>query len=247
MLVWLIEVDRVLRSVRLKALDALAAFSEAQDDAVDRIKPYMSTDLDRLLDLLESKVSGKHLDDLRRHVHFAEKHDFEEIILRDLPGLEATVESYALERREAEVSRGERSEVGFNELLHPVIVEKAVAQYQNGHLRDAVLNSVIAVFDQLRQRTGMDLDGDALVTRAFSEQNPQLILSELDTESGRNDQIGFMKIFQGAFQGIRNPKAHSVRHNLTRVKAGQYLVFASLLARRVEEARLVAAQAASGS
>ena len=55
-------------------------------------------------------------------------------------------------------------------------------------------------------------------------------------ESGQNDQKGFMQIYKGAYQGIRNPKAHSLTHDLTEVKAAQYLVFASLLARRIEEA-----------
>jgi hypothetical protein len=46
-----------------------------------------------------------------------------------------------------------------------------------------------------------------------------------------------MQIFKGAYQGIRNPKAHSLTHDLTAMKAAQYLVFASLLARRIDEAR----------
>ena len=64
-----------------------------------------------------------------------------------------------------------------------------------------------------------------------------LVLTELETESGQNDQKGFMQIFKGAYQGIRNPKAHSLTHDLTPEKAAQYLVFASLLIRRVQEAK----------
>jgi hypothetical protein len=48
-----------------------------------------------------------------------------------------------------------------------------------------------------------------------------------------------MQIFKGAFQGIRNPKAHSLAHDLTEQKTAQYLVFTSLLARRLDEARVV--------
>ena len=46
-----------------------------------------------------------------------------------------------------------------------------------------------------------------------------------------------MQIYKGAFQGIRNPKAHSLEHDLTDEKAAQYLVVASLLAQRIEEAK----------
>ena len=82
-------------------------------------------------------------------------------------------------------------------------------------------------------------DGDNLIGKVFSLQTPILILSEIESESGKNDQKGFMQIFKGAYQGIRNPKAHSLTHDLTDTKAAQYLVFASLLARRVDEANIV--------
>ena len=88
----------------------------------------------------------------------------------------------------------------------------------------------------IRARTASEKDGDALIGEVFSLANPRLVLSEIETESGQNDQKGFMQIYKGAYQGIRNPKAHSLTHDLNRVKALQYLVFASLLARRVEQA-----------
>lgn len=112
-------------------------------------------------------------------------------------------------------------------------------QYNDGHLRDAVLNSIIAVFDFIRSKSSIGDDGTDLVGKVFSLQNPKLILSEIESDSGKNDQKGFIQIFQGAFQGIRNPKAHSLTHNLTATKAAQYLVFASLLARRVDESVVV--------
>lgn len=121
-------------------------------------------------------------------------------------------------------------------ILHPVIVKNSYKLYLDGYLREAVLNSVTAVFDLIRARCAADKDGDALIGEVFSLANPRLILSEIETESGQNDQKGFMQLYKGAYQGIRNPKAHSLTHNLNRVKALQYLVFASLLARRVEEA-----------
>jgi uncharacterized protein (TIGR02391 family) len=120
--------------------------------------------------------------------------------------------------------------------LHPVIFEHAYQQYRAGHLRDSVLNAFTAVFDLIRNRTGIDMDGAKLVGQVFSVKDPRLILSEIETESGRNDQAGFLQIYQGAYVGIRNPKAHTLQHDLTEEKAAQYLVFVSLLARRVAEA-----------
>jgi len=127
----------------------------------------------------------------------------------------------------------------FNFLLHPEIARNALPQYKNGHFRDAVLNSIIAVFELIKKKTGLKDDGDKLIGKAFSLKNPYLILSEIDSDSGQNDQKGFIQIFKGAYQGIRNPKAHSLTHDLTPLTAAQYLVFASLLARRVDEANVI--------
>ncbi|MBL1146359.1 MAG: TIGR02391 family protein [Pseudomonadota bacterium] len=124
----------------------------------------------------------------------------------------------------------------FEAILHPIIIKGAYKQYQNEHFRDAALNSIVAVFDYLREKTGLRDDGDRLVSKAFALENPFIILSNIATESGRNDQKGFMNIFKGAYLGIRNPKAHTLETNLTKEKTAQYLIFASLLARRIDEA-----------
>ncbi len=129
--------------------------------------------------------------------------------------------------------------LGFEQLLHPTIRESSYQQYQDGHYRDAVFNSVIAVFDLIRHRTGVQGDGDNLIGQVMSLENPILVLSNLNTESGQNDQKGFIQILKGVYQGVRNPKAHSLINTLTDIKAAQYLVFLSLLARRIEEATLI--------
>lgn len=129
--------------------------------------------------------------------------------------------------------------LAFEQLLHPSILKNALPQYKDGHLRDSVLNSITAVYDLIRQKSGLTDDGEKLIGKAFSLETPHLILSELKTESGQSDQKGFMQIFNGAYKGIRNPKAHSLSHDLTEIEAAQYLVFASLLARRIEEAEVI--------
>ncbi|WP_216645056.1 TIGR02391 family protein [Halomonas sp. THAF5a] len=153
-----------------------------------------------------------------------------------MPELERRAEAHLLN------SVGEEEpeqELGFEHLLHPVILENAYQLFRNGHLREAVFNSVTAVFELIRERTGSGEDGDRIIGQVMSVVTPRLILSELETESGKSDQKGFMQIYKGVFQGIRSPKAHSLAHDLTEHKAAQYLVFLSLLARRIEEATVV--------
>lgn len=125
---------------------------------------------------------------------------------------------------------------GFDDLLHPIVREASIKHYQGGDYRNAVLDGIVALFDKIRERTGLDLDGDNLCNQAFSPSNPMLILSEMDTDSGRNDQRGFLDIFKGFYRGVRNPKAHSLVHDLDATKAAQHLVLASILMRRVVDA-----------
>jgi uncharacterized protein (TIGR02391 family) len=63
----------------------------------------------------------------------------------------------------------------------------------------------------VKGKTGQELDGASLMTRAFSVNNPVIRFADLDTENGRNIQLGYMKVFEGAMIGIRNPKSHQNR------------------------------------
>jgi uncharacterized protein (TIGR02391 family) len=228
---WYLDVNRVLREIRKKSLDAAGAHKANDLGAAKLINGYLKTDYANLRLLWEQHYDTNELGYLGRHIGFGDPHDYDDILNRDIPLIEDKAEQHLLE------SQQPPDHIGFERLLHPVIFEHAYQQYRTGHLREAVLNAFTAVFDLIRQRTRLDMDGAKLASQAFSVREPHLILSEIETESGRNDQGGFLQIYQGAYIGIRNPKAHSLRHDLTEEKAAQYLIFASLLARRVAEAR----------
>jgi uncharacterized protein (TIGR02391 family) len=232
MLEWFLAVNSLLRELRKKAADALARIEAKDVAAAKLVNGYMKTDYQALYRLWQDQgFETAEMGNLGRHVHFGDEQDYRDILERDLLAVESHAEKHAREAVPA------TAKVGFEDLLHPVIYEHAFQHYINGHYREAVLNAIVAVFDLMRSRTGLDLDGSSLVGETFSLDKARLILSELETESGRNDQKGFMQIFSGAYLGIRNPKAHSLAHDLDQIKAAQYLVFASLLARRVYEAR----------
>lgn len=103
-------------------------------------------------------------------------------------------------------------EEDFWKHLHPKVIELAKPRFQGGFYADSVLsclreaNSIIKahVLEQINQ----ELDGAALMTRAFSVNNPIIQFANINTEKGRNIQLGYMKMFEGSMIGIRNPKAH---------------------------------------
>jgi uncharacterized protein (TIGR02391 family) len=130
-----------------------------------------------------------------------------------------------------------KEEVGFIGLLHPKIIQSSLRHYEDGFYRVAVLDAMLALTETIREKSGLDGDGVKLVSAVFRPENPILLFSERTTISGRDDHDGFHLIMLGAFQGIRNPKSHLSTSDLTEQTAAQYLVFISLLVRRVEEAR----------
>jgi len=230
---WYLEVRRLLREIHKKALDAQTAWQKDDKASAETIKEYLKDDYRRLQTVWNDYVEGDLPSSLGRHIAWGMANDFQDILYRDLPALEETLDSHLAKAAE------EKGENGFEHLLHPAVVKSSLEHFRSGHYREAVLNSVTAIFDLIRSRTGIDLDGPNLVNQTFSLNDPYLVLSELETDSGRNDQKGFVQLFSGSYQGIRNPKAHSLNHDLTELKASQYLVHASLLARRVSEANQI--------
>lgn len=83
-----------------------------------------------------------------------------------------------------------------------------VSAYQSGNYTGAILDSIHFLGELIREKTGLEGDGVALVGQAFGGQNPKLKVTKLQTESDRNIQQGVEQILRGLYQGIRNPRSH---------------------------------------
>ena len=126
----------------------------------------------------------------------------------------------------------------FWDLLHPKIVEVSKSRFETNHFADSVeaafkeVNNIVKVI--VKQKTSQEYDGADLMNKAFSLQNPIIVLDDLSTETGKNIQKGYMQIFSGAMTGIRNPKAHE---NITidSQRAIHFLFLASLLMFKIDE------------
>jgi uncharacterized protein (TIGR02391 family) len=90
----------------------------------------------------------------------------------------------------------------------------------------------------LRWKTDLKLDGTNLAEVAFSLKRPVLAFGDLSDESARNEQLGFMELVKGVALGVRNPFAHTHGREEFQV-AFEYLVLASLLCRRIDQARRI--------
>jgi len=119
--------------------------------------------------------------------------------------------------------------------FHSKVVKASKKLFEDGHYTDAIFRAFTEVNNFVKAKTGLELDGKALMSQVFRIENPVIKLNELRTKSERDEQEGFMFLFMGAMEGIRNPKAHDNIIQKDPLKTLEYLALASLLMRRAEE------------
>jgi len=107
--------------------------------------------------------------------------------------------------------------------------------FRDGHYTSAALQAYIRVIDEVKRRSGLNLDGDTLMNQAFGCDNrtPVLRFNSLSTDAEKDEQKGFMFLFKGIV-GLRNSKAHSNRLFDDPLRGHEYLALASLLMRLLE-------------
>ena len=111
--------------------------------------------------------------------------------------------------------------------------------YRNQHYREAALNAFIRVIGEVRTMTGLPLDGDPLMNKAFGcdKQKPIIRFNSLASSAEVDEQRGFMNLFKGVV-GQRNLKAHTVVLFDDPYRGHEYLALASLLMRVLEIAHV---------
>ncbi|MDO7850393.1 TIGR02391 family protein [Hymenobacter sp. CA1UV-4] len=114
--------------------------------------------------------------------------------------------------------------------LHPAVQQAAGSRFASAHYADAISATCTALDKAVAAKAQrLDLNGKQLMDVAFTPKNPLVRLSPND-----NEQTGFMLLYQGVMQAIRNHYAH----NLTEVPAAralEWLGFISALFYKLDE------------
>lgn len=242
---WLLSVNQQTRKLRDVALDGVEAYASKNKSAIALVRKNLEGPWDLFETLWPPAFRGlprQNYNNLARHVSFAQDMDYDAMLRDDLPGVERDAEDYFL-------AHLDKREDSFEPLLHPEIVRHSYDHYKRGKYRSAVFDSITVVVDMVRKKAKFDYDVfDAdVINKAFGGESPRLHVSNFKGRPAKDEQKGFHMLFLGAWEGIRNPKAHTLESDLTANKAAQYLVFASLLARRVDEAKLQRAKRKSAT
>ncbi|MBI4298144.1 MAG: TIGR02391 family protein [Chloroflexi bacterium] len=110
--------------------------------------------------------------------------------------------------------------------------------FANAYYARAVEEAFKCLNNAVKKRSGLPrLDGDALMRRAFSADNPVMKLNSLRSTSDKDEQRGYMDLYAGGMTGIRNPRAHEHRLEDTPESALEMLTIANHLMRKLESSR----------
>lgn len=122
--------------------------------------------------------------------------------------------------------------------LHPKIKEAAEELFRDMHFAPCVLEAYKALETCVKEKSGRDdLSGKDLMAQVFSPNNPILALNALRNQYDRDEQEGFMFLFMGAMAGVRNRRAHEIVKEKDPYSTMEYLMLASMLAKKVDESR----------
>jgi uncharacterized protein (TIGR02391 family) len=111
-----------------------------------------------------------------------------------------------------------------------------------GNYFHAVFEATKSVAEKLRARTGLSLDGSALIAEALDIRGgrvPLLAWNRLQTDSDRSEHRGVAQMINGMFGYFRNLPAHVPKigfRNITEEEALEILTILSFLHRRIDEA-----------
>lgn len=125
--------------------------------------------------------------------------------------------------------------------VHPDVLRFCSAELLQQNYFHAVLEASKSVAEKIRSLTGVQGDGASLVDATCSIGSGSRIgFNALVTEWERSEQTGIATLMKGLFATFRNPTAHApkVRWATSRAEALDMLTLASMLHRRLDEARV---------
>ncbi|MEC0244160.1 TIGR02391 family protein [Paenibacillus dokdonensis] len=123
--------------------------------------------------------------------------------------------------------------------LHPRVLGVAQKLFQDGHYRSAVLDTYVALDNDVRRKSRLQHDGTELMQKAFTINNKKGTNERatiLKVAGGDDPQQGAMWLFSGAVMGVRNVLAHDHSIHPSEQEALEQLYFASMLFRRLDQA-----------
>lgn len=174
------------------------------------------------------------------------EHDFERHRSRlnevlALSGLEYRPEGIFLKRTPAKtLSEAQERARRIQGKLKGREIHLEVLRYCNAELMQddyfhAVFEACKGLYQRIRDKSGVDKDGAALVNDVFAIDKPILAFNSLRTETEKTEHKGFAELLRGCYSAVRSPRAHEPRIMWSgEDDAADYFTLISLLYRKVD-------------
>jgi uncharacterized protein (TIGR02391 family) len=120
--------------------------------------------------------------------------------------------------------------------IHPEVLKYCRAELLQDNYFHAVFEAVKGLAQRIRDLSGVQLDGAALVDAVFSLNQPVLAFNTLTTDTEQSAHKGFAALLKGCFAAVRNPLAHAPKILWEgEDDAADYLTLISLLHRKLDD------------
>lgn len=126
------------------------------------------------------------------------------------------------------------------ENLHPEVIRSSSDLFADGHYEAAVSEAFKSIEVRVRMMTGSTQSGVKLMGEAFGGSLPRVSVAKAKGQSGKDEQDGFQALFRGSMLGVRNPRAHDLFEPQDPQQTLEYIGFASLLHRQLDDATILA-------
>lgn len=120
--------------------------------------------------------------------------------------------------------------------IHSEVSKYCKAELLQDNYFHAVFEATKGLAQRIRDMSGIQLDGAALVDKVFAIERPLLALNTLQTETEKSEHKGFALLLKGCFGAVRNPLAHEPKILWKgEDDAADYLSLISLMHRKLDD------------
>ena len=95
--------------------------------------------------------------------------------------------------------------------INPKLWSTIESSYQTGQYTNAIKEAMIYLTEVLRDKSGLDGDGESLVGQALGAskgKSPVVRINKYQTETEKTMQEGFQFVLKGMYKLVRNPRSH---------------------------------------
>lgn len=121
--------------------------------------------------------------------------------------------------------------------IHTKIHSTSKKLFDDGHYASATFEAYKMLDKEVASMAKSSESGVKLMMSALSEVSPLIRLTNLSTQSEKDEQQGYKFIFSGAVMAIRNPRGHEYGVIDSLTDCLDHLSLASMMLRRLERVK----------